>query len=151
MVKLTDKVYLAIDPGQENTGYAWFNDSGELSDNGSIRGGSNAFLDWLDEQPVAKIIMHETYRQRPGQVKRWSTNGTSKLIGSIERYAYKHKIKLETYEPANMYQGLRLLGMAGAYPRGTHVPDRLSALAGGHWCLLKLGIAQHVLSQKEKK
>lgn len=140
-------VYLAIDPGQTNTGYAWFDEEGQPVDNGEIKD-RNRFLDWLEEGPVAKIIMHETYRQRPGQTRKWNTNDTSKLIGAIERYAHKNKIRIVTYEPANMYIGLRFLGMGGVYRKGVHVPDRVSALAGGVWTLQKLGIRKHILSKE---
>lgn len=141
-----DKVYLAIDPGKDNTGIAWFDSNGELVQNMTIRGGWDKFMDWLEDQPVAKEIFHETFRQRPGQARRWNTNETSKLIGAIERYCRKAGIKITTYEPANMVMGLRLLGLGRAYPKGTHVPDNVSALAGGHWCLVKRGIAKHKLS-----
>jgi hypothetical protein len=139
------KTYLSIDPGQDNIGIAWFDEEGQPVDILKFKD-RNKFLDWLDEQPVARFIMHETYRNRPGQTQKWNTGGTSKTIGAIERYAHKNKIEVKTYEPSNMYIGLRFLGMGATY-KGKHVPDDVSALAGGVWLLQKLGIREHQLKR----
>lgn len=141
-----EKVYLAIDPGG-NTGYAWFDKEGKPLENSSIKDGMK-FLDWLENEPVPRLLIIEQYRSRPGhKANNWSTNDTSQLIGALQRYAYKAKTKIEFYEPKDMYMGLRFLGMYKKYAKKTvHVPDALSALAGGVFVLQKLKIRKHVLT-----
>lgn len=140
--------YLAIDPGN-NTGYAWFAENGDPTDNGAIKG-HDEFLDWLEDGPVAKIIIMEDYKVRPGNSgNHWSNVPTLQLIGAIKRYAKKNNITVEMVQPQNLYMGLRLLGMYEKYaPRTVHVPDRLSALAHGvHW-LTKRHIYRHPILKK---
>jgi hypothetical protein len=146
---MTDKVYLAIDPGG-TTGYAWFNSEGIPVENKEIKGHNN-FMDWLDEEPVPKMIIYETYRNRPWEkANTWADNATSQLIGMILRYIHKHDIKVETSEPANLYMGLRYLNMYAKYAKRPgssrrHVPNALSALAHGVFVLQKLRIRKHIV------
>jgi hypothetical protein len=142
-------VYLAIDPG-EHIGYAWFDEVGRPIANAEITG-HNEFMDWLEEGPVPKKIIYETYRNRPwAEANRWADNKTSMLIGMILRYAHKNDVELVSSEPANLYIGLRFLGLYARYRKQgkskPHVPNGLSALAHGVYMLQKLHIRKHVVN-----
>lgn len=146
---LGEKTYLAIDPGQ-HIGYAWFDEKGIPLENMEING-HNEFMDWLEAGPVPKKIIYETYRNRPwAAANQWADNKTSMLIGMILRYAHKNKVELVSSEPANLYIGLRYLGLYASYAprRGKakrHVPNGLSALSHGVYMLQKLRIRKHVV------
>lgn len=146
------KTYLAIDPG-DHIGYAWFDENGIPLENKEING-HNEFMDWLEEEPVPKAIIYETYRNRPWEkANTWADNKTSQLIGMLLRYMHKNKVEAIKSEPANLYIGLRFLNMYARYAprRGKarrHVPNGLSALAHGVYMLQKLHIRQHVVPGK---
>jgi hypothetical protein len=147
---VTEQVYLAIDPGK-HVGYAWFDSEGKPVSNGEITG-HNEFMDWLESGPAPKKIIYETYRNRPWEkANQWADNQTSMLIGMILRYAHKNKCELVSSEPANLYMGLRFLGIYSEYAKKAgkarrHVPNHLSALAHGVYMLQKLRIRKHVIS-----
>ena len=137
-----DSVYLAIDPGK-TTGYALFNDHGVVTFMGKITG-EDKFLDELellvDTRKQLKVLIIETYRNRPGpknQHNTWSTNATSQTIGAIKRIARKAGLEIVEQEPSPcLVIGLRFLGMSQTY-KGKHVPDDVSALAHGTYYLRK--------------
>lgn len=143
----SQKTYLAIDPG-EHVGIAWFDEVGKPLENIEITG-HNKFMDWLEEGPVPKKIIYETYRNRPWEkANQWADNKTSMLIGMILRYAHKNKVELVSSEPSNLYIGLRFLGLGQRYAKRPgkarpHVPNALSALAHGVFMLQKLHIRKH--------
>lgn len=148
MNSVSEFKYLAIDPG-EHIGYAWFDGEGKPLENKEITG-HNEFMDWLEAGPVPKKIIYETYRNRPwASANQWADNKTSMLIGMILRYAHKNKVELVSSEPANLYMGLRYLGLWQRYQKKgksrPHVPNALSALAHGVYMLQKLRIRRHIV------
>lgn len=144
---MSEKEYLSIDPG-DHVGIAWFDRVGKPLENFEIHG-HNEFMDWLEEGPVPKKIIYETYRNRPWEkANQWADNKTSMLIGMILRYAHKNKVEMVSSEPANLYIGLRFLGVYQLYAKKQgksrrHVPNALSALAHGVYMLQKLHIRKH--------
>jgi hypothetical protein len=129
-------MYLAIDPGKR-TGFARFNEKGELSEPPFVKTPEDNALDYLEEVDGVKEIIIETYRNRPGSVNSWSTGPTQQHIGAIQRIARKRRWKIHEQEPSPCLNiGLRFLGMANTY-KGKHVPDEVSALAHGEYYLRK--------------
>lgn len=127
--------YLAIDPGQTNTGWASFNAEGEFLEWGIIKG-QDKFLDWFEEQSPGFVII-ERYRNRGGFVNSFSDMPTSKHIGAIERVCRKKKIPFTLQDPSPALAiGLRFLNLHTIYV-GKHVPDNVSALAHGTYYLRK--------------
>lgn len=130
--------YLAIDPGQTNTGWASFDEQGAIIEMGVIRG-QDEFLDWLEEQDLKEAII-EQYRNRGGFTNSFSTMPTSQHIGAISRILRKKRIPIHFQDPSPALSiGLRFLGMHTTY-RGKHVPDQISAAAHGTYYLRKAGI-----------
>lgn len=77
-------MYLALDPG-ETTGYAFFNEQGEVTDMGQFK--QKDQQEWLADNitPEIKAVVCEDYRNHGWkQQKKWSRNQTSKNIGAIE-------------------------------------------------------------------
>src|SRR6266496_4107812 len=128
-----NSMYIAIDPG-DTTGWATFNEQGELIDFQEIKGHDN-FLDWLEQQN-ARVYIVESYRVRTsGHINSFSTVPTLQLIGAIKRVAKKKGIKIVMQEVSPALSiGLRFIGMHSIY-KGKHVPDRISALAHGTYYL----------------
>lgn len=137
--------YLAIDPGN-NTGYAIFNELGDVVDNGEIKG-HQEFLDWLDAvYPPPTVLIVEWYYVRNKQFNHEGSDvGTLRLIGAIERYAHQHKCTLVKQRSDTLGIGLRYIGMK--YPKGVHVPDRVSALAHGVYWLQRNKIRKSRLAK----
>jgi hypothetical protein len=126
--------YTAIDPG-DNVGWATFDDKGEFTGFGEIKG-HDAFLDWL-EKDQASVIIVESYRARPGKINSWSRLPTVQLIGAIKRIAHKRHAKVIEQDPNPCLSiGLRFIGLHTEY-KGKHVPDKISALAHGTYYLRK--------------
>lgn len=127
--------YLAIDPGQTNTGWATFDEDGKFEEWGIIKG-QDRFLDWLEEQAPGMVIL-ERYRNRGGFVNSFSDMPTSQHIGAILRVCRKKKIPYILQDPSPALAiGLRFLGMHEMYV-GKHVPDNVSAAAHGTYYLRK--------------
>lgn len=138
--------YLSIDPGN-NTGWALFNEKGDPTESGEIKG-HDKFMDWLEEvDPKPDIIIFEVYTIDNRQFNHQGSNvPTLQLIGMIKRYASKNKIKLVESRRVNLKIGLRFMGVK--YPPGEHVPDQVSALAHGVFYLTKHNIRKSRLEKK---
>lgn len=140
--------YLAIDPGQKNTGWASYNEIGETEGVG-IFNDPDKFLDWLEEQNP-KVVICENYKINPGVGHVWSSVPTLQIIGAIKRIVKKQGAQLVLQDNTALGVGLRYLGMHQVYrpvqgkPR-KHVPDDLSALAHGEYFLVKNKIKPHRL------
>lgn len=133
------RVYLAIDPGSKNTGWARFDEKGEFLGAG-IATGTDKFLDWLEnaveEFEIITAIV-EQYKNRGGAINFMSTMPTSQHIGAITRILRKQRIPIEFQDPSPALSiGLRFLRMHAAYV-GKHVPDNVSATAHGEYWLRK--------------
>ena len=142
--------YLAIDPGG-TTGWARFNETGDTTGFGKIKG-HDAFLDWLEEVQGVQVCILENYKVgRSGGSQFTHSFGdvpTLQLIGAIKRVAKKQGWELVEQSPNDMYMGLRHIGLWSQY-RGSgkalHVPDDQSALAHGVYYLIKIGVRKHRL------
>lgn len=132
--------YLAIDPGQKNTGWATFDELGQLTDYGKVVG-QDKFLDWFEDlTPQPGIVIIERYRNRGGFTNSFSTMPTSQHIGAILRVCRKRKIPYVEQDPSPALAiGLRFLNVHTLYV-GKHVPDEISALAHGTYYLRKKGV-----------
>lgn len=145
--------YLAIDPGG-TTGWALFNDQGEVTGIGKIKGHDD-FLDWLEEQTPDTVILENYKVGRSGNqfTNSFSDVPTLQLIGAIKRHIRKNKITLIEQSPNDMYMGLKYLGLYSLYRGGKtarHVPDEQSALAHGTYYLVKTGIKPHRLDRNNE-
>lgn len=130
-------MYLAIDPGKR-TGFARFGEDGELLEVPFMLTPEDKALDYLESVEGVKVIILETYRNRPGVGHNtWSTGPTQQHIGAIKRIARKRLWKVVEQEPKDLYMGLRHIGMYTQYPKGKHVPDEISAYAHGEFYLRK--------------
>lgn len=136
------EIYLAIDPGQANTGWAKFDKEGSFLGAGVITG-QDKFLDWLEELVFSadiKTAIIEQYRNRGGAINGMSTMPTSQHIGAISRVLRKATVPIEFQDPSPALSiGLRFLRMHAAYV-GKHVPDDVSATAHGEYWLRKHGV-----------
>lgn len=135
---------LAIDPGG-TTGWASFDRKGKPIAFDKIKG-HDEFLDWLEEQKPERIVC-ESYKVRPGVNHSFSDVPTLQLIGAIKRWARKQGIEVKEQQPADMYIGLRHLGLYTTY-KGKHVPDNISALAHGEYYLIKNKLKRHNLEKE---
>lgn len=136
------KIYLAIDPGQANTGWAKWDKDGTIIGAGIIKG-QDRFLDWLEalvfEAEILTAIV-EQYRNRGGAVNNMSTMPTSQHIGAIARVLRKQRVPIVFQDPSPALSiGLRFLRVHAAYV-GKHVPDNISATAHGEYWLRKNGV-----------
>lgn len=136
-------MYLAIDPGRKNTGFAFFDEQGTVTAFLSITGEDKA-LDYLEEHlDGVKVAIIEQYRNRGGFVNDMSDMPTSQVIGAIRRILRKAKIEIVSQEPSPCLSiGLRFLGVYEEYygEKKKHVPDEVSALAHGTYYLKKMRI-----------
>lgn len=137
--------YLSIDPGEQTTGWAKFDEAGNEIEFGKITGGPDSFMDWLEglDNPPREII-YENYRVNPTINHGFSKVVTIQLIGMIKRYARKNKILLHEQPNTVLKIGLKYIGMYEIYyPPGKpkkHVDDQISAYAHGVYYLQKKGI-----------
>lgn len=136
------KIYLAIDPGSKNTGWAKWDEHGTILGAGVISG-QDKFLDWLEDlvfQAEILTAIIEQYRNRGGAINNMSTMPTSQHIGAITRVLRKQRIPIEFQDPSPALSiGLRFLRVHAAYV-GKHVPDNISATAHGEYWLRAKGI-----------
>lgn len=137
--------YLAIDPGEKRTGWASFNEAGEETGLGTILGGPDGFMDWIEGLPdPPQEIIFEGYAVNPTINHGFSKVVTVQLIGMIKRYAKQRKIPIHEQRNTVLSIGLRYIGMYAVYnPPGKskkHVDDQISALAHGVYYLQKNGI-----------
>lgn len=138
-------MYLAIDPGN-TTGWAIFDDNGETIEFNEITG-HDAFLDWLDERTESfdEVIIEE-YRVRNQQFNhQGSTIPTVQLIGAITRWARKRGIPISMQPSSVLPIACKFVGYP--YRQGSHVPDRISALAHGVFWLQKKKIRKNRLAK----
>jgi hypothetical protein len=138
--------YLSIDPGEKTTGWAAFDKEGKELEFGSITGGPDAFMDWLDSLlPVPQEIIYENYRINPAISHGFSKVVTIQLIGMIKRYAHTRKIPLHEQPNTVLKIGLKFIGFYTVYydkkgNKKKHVDDQISAFAHGVYYLQKKGI-----------
>jgi len=139
-------MWIAIDPG-ETTGYAIFDDVGELVTNGAIKG-HDTFLDWLDERTdVFDGCILEDYQVRNQQFNHQGSRvPTIQLIGAIKRWARKRSIPVHLQRSDVLPVACKFIGFP--YKRGIHVPDHISALAHGVYWLQQHKIRKHQLVRK---
>lgn len=137
--------YLAIDPGEKRTGWASFDEEGTETGMGTITGGPDGFMDWIEglTDPPKEIIF-EGYAVNPTINHGFSKVITVQLIGMIKRYAKNRNIPCHEQRNTVLPIGLRYIGMYGVYnPPGKpkkHVDDQVSALAHGVYFLQTKGI-----------
>lgn len=154
-VPLNPYYYLAFDPGEKTSGLATFNEEGKLTGVYSIGNGLRGVVDWwernfsdipktpdyivsTDKYLFPHVIICETYRVRDYQFKHfWSKVPTIRVIGVIEAYAYKCGAKWVEQESGRMYDGIKWSGNE-LPPKGSHIPDTLSALGHGVYYLYKV-------------
>lgn len=138
--------YLSIDPGQNTTGWAAFNERGNEIGFGDVRGGPDRFMDWLESLvPQPKEIIYEAYAISPTINHGFSEAVTIQLIGMIKRHAVKHKITLHKQRNTQLKVALRMAGFYSMYYGANgklkkHVDDKVSAYAHGIYFLTKRGI-----------
>lgn len=146
--------YLSIDPGTKSTGWAWFDDLGNVTGFGKVVGsersgsdGVDAALDWLDEQPIPDVLIFENYQVNPNVPHAFSKVRTVEVIGGIKRWARKNNVTLVEQRNVVLPIGLRYVGMYNVYYTGRkrikHVDDEISALAHGEYYLVKNKIKKH--------
>lgn len=138
--------YLAIDPGEKKTGWAWFDGEGQTTGFGYVEG-IDEFLDWLEDQPAPRVVILEEYRVNPTIGHGFSRVRTIEVIGGVKRFARKSGSKLELQRNTCLPIGLRFLGMYEAYyengKKKKHVDDQVSALAHGEYYLVSKKIKKH--------
>jgi len=150
---LSNLHYLSIDPGQNNTGWAAFDRTGQELGFGDIRGGPDKFMDWLEGLvPQPKEIIYEGYAISPTINHGFSEAVTIQLIGMIKRHATKHNITLHKQRNTELKVALRMVGFYAMYyePSGKkkkHVDDKVSAYAHGVYFLTKRGIRKSRLAR----
>lgn len=145
-------MYLAVDPGERNIGWARFDETGELTGIGTFRS-IDEFADWLDMQPPPKTIIVEGYWVNPNKHKSWSKATTVECIGILKRWGRKHSCNLVEQRNTILSIGLRYLGMYDVYYTGRkltkHIDDEIAALAHGEYYLVSQGIKKNRIA-KEK-
>lgn len=138
--------YLSIDPGQNTTGWAAFDERGDELGFGDIGGGPDKFMDWLESLvPPPKEIIYEGYAISPTINHGFSEAVTIQLIGMIKRFATKHNIILHKQRNTELKVALRMAGFYALYytasgKKKKHVDDKVSAYAHGVYFLTKAGV-----------
>lgn len=139
-------MYLSIDPGEKRSGWARFNELGEVTGFGH-KDGIDEFLDWLEDQPPPKVCILEIYRVNPGISHAFSKVRTIEVIGGVKRWCRKNNVTLVEQRNTDLSIGLRYIGMYEVYYKGRkrikHVDDEISALAHGEYYLVKNKIKKH--------
>lgn len=155
-MELVDLHYLSIDPGEKISGWAAFRENGTDIIFGEVRGGPDAFMDWLEGlDPAPKEIIFEEYRINPAIGHGFSEAVTIQVIGMIKRYAKKAEIPWHAQSNQFLNIGLRQVGMYDVYyervrgkeRRKKHVDDQISAYAHGVYYLVKKGIRESRLQK----
>lgn len=139
--------FLAVDPGK-STGWASYTENGTLIDLGKITP-EDKFLDWLESQ-TPRIVIIETYRNRPGFTNSWSTGPTQQMIGAIKRILRKKHVKIVEQEPSPCLAiGCKWAGIPNK--KGQHLDDSMSAHAHGTYYLINSGVKKHRMDKTDGK
>lgn len=143
--------YMAIDPGK-TTGYAFFDEHGDVKEIGRISG-DNEFLDFLESlSEFPRVFIIERYRNRPrefGGGNTWSVGPTQQLIGGIKRTLHKRQISqsdIHYQEPSILPIACKWAGIP--YSKKKHLPDDQSAFVHGVYWLIKNKVRKHRLAKK---
>jgi hypothetical protein len=131
--------YLAVDPG-DTTGYARFNDLGDIISFGQIK--ESDFNDWLrDELGDNKYlrVICEDYRNHAWtRQTNWSRNKTSKKIGGLEAICNFFKIEL-VLQP-NTVKAIGYMWGGIEVPTNHSISHQFDAYAHGVYHLQQEGI-----------
>lgn len=136
-------MYLALDPGAR-TGWAWFDEEGELVDFGIFQS-HDELDDFLNERQPG-VIIYEGYYNNPSIKQGGSKMPQSIAIGRIHAYCYRTNTRY--YEQLSSVLPIALR-WAGLRQYKGHVPDDKSAIAHGVFWLQRHGIRKSRLIRND--
>lgn len=137
--------YLAIDPGN-TSGYAEFNERGELDRFGHLKDDTAGMGDYLESiTDLPEIVIVEDYRVLGQKLKAHTGSRvvTIKVIGVIDGWARRHGIKV-VLQPAN----IKLIAekWSGHKPPSDHSQShKFDALNHGIYYLVKHNVVQPII------
>lgn len=140
-------MFLAIDPG-ETTGWATFDQHGNLLDLGQIKG-FELFSDWLDyEIEKPSLIIYEEWVTNPNVPQGGSKQETSQVIGAIRAYARRNGIVVVAQRTSAKPVGYAFAGIK-PLPKSRHSEShQYDAFAHGIYYLVKNKITKTALQKK---